>query len=106
VAVVNTSRLEGMPNVFLEAWARGVPVLSLEFDPDGVVAGRGLGIAAEGSWERFIGGARLLWATRDDRRVYEQSTIAYLQQTHSPESVGARWSQLIREIAGSGEKTR
>ena len=47
-AVVLTSRHEGMPNVFLEAWARGVPVLSLHFDPDGKIAKEGLGLCAEG----------------------------------------------------------
>jgi hypothetical protein len=50
VAIVNSSTFEGMPNVFLEACARGVPALSLQFDPDNVISGRGLGIIAGGSW--------------------------------------------------------
>jgi glycosyltransferase involved in cell wall biosynthesis len=98
VAVVNTSRLEGMPNVFLEAWARGVPVLSLEFDPDNVIAGRGLGTVANGSWERFVEGARSLWATRADRSAYEERTVAYVREVHSIGSVGAAWQRLISSL--------
>ena len=40
--LVCTSSMDGVPTVFLEAWARGVPVLSL-VDPDGVIADRNLG---------------------------------------------------------------
>lgn len=46
VAVVNTSDFEGMPNVFLEGWARGVPALALTHDPDGVIVREGLGAFA------------------------------------------------------------
>ncbi|MEM9056867.1 MAG: glycosyltransferase, partial [Pseudomonadota bacterium] len=41
---VNTSDSEGFPNSFLQAWVRAVPVISF-FDPDGLIASRGLGAA-------------------------------------------------------------
>jgi glycosyltransferase involved in cell wall biosynthesis len=39
---LNTSSIEGFPNTFLQAWIRGVPVVSF-FDPDGLVNRQQLG---------------------------------------------------------------
>jgi glycosyltransferase involved in cell wall biosynthesis len=38
----NTSETEGFPNSFLQAWIRGVPVISF-FDPDSTISANGLG---------------------------------------------------------------
>jgi glycosyltransferase involved in cell wall biosynthesis len=95
VAIVNSSTFEGMPNVFLEAWARGVPALTLQFDPDGVIARRGLGLTAGGSWEQFVDGAIELWETRAQREEVSRRTRCYVEEVHSPDAVGARWIELI-----------
>src|SRR2546423_7170357 len=64
VAIVNTADSEGMPNIFLEGWARGIPALALSYDPDSVIARHELGQFAGGSMDRLAEAARELWSKR------------------------------------------
>lgn len=97
VAVVVTSRTEGMPNVFLEAWSQGVPVISLHFDPDGKISSKGLGLFADGSWTRFVEAARTLGRDPRLRRDLGDRARAYVAAEHSLEAVGRRWAEALRD---------
>jgi glycosyltransferase involved in cell wall biosynthesis len=97
-AVVSTSAAEGMPNVFLEAWARGVPVLSLDYDPDGKIDSLGLGIVAGNSDERFSEAARSLWEDAKLRAQMGERGREYVLSEHSPAAVGDRWAEVLRGL--------
>ncbi len=100
IAVVGTSDHEGMPNVFLEAWSRGVPVISLHFDPDGRIAREGMGICAEGSWDRFVEAAKRLREDPELRAALGDSGRRFVTRVHSPATVGAHWIALLRGELG------
>jgi glycosyltransferase involved in cell wall biosynthesis len=68
---VNTSDVEGFPNSYLQAWIRGVPVVT-RFDPDGVVEREGLGVVVKSSARMAEAVGRLLsdtpaWRAASDR---------------------------------------
>lgn len=95
VASVNTADFEGMPNVLLEAWARGIPALVLTHDPGGVVSRERLGGFAEGSPARLVELARELWVTRADRAALAQRCRTYIETHHSPDRIAAAWMEVL-----------
>jgi glycosyltransferase involved in cell wall biosynthesis len=95
VAVVSTSLSEGMPNVFLEGWSRGVPALALAHDPDGVIERERVGGFAGGSGERLAELARELWEARANRRELAARCRGYVEREHAPASVADRWQALL-----------
>lgn len=90
--LVLTSTYEGMPNVFLQAWARGVPTVST------VDVGTPANVVAldAGALEREV--ERLL---ADAGRWEAASALArsHFERTHSSTQVLARYARLLAELA-------
>jgi len=95
VAMVSTSEFEGMSNVLLEGWARGVPALVFSYDSDAIVTRHGLGHVADGSREGLARAARELWVGRYDRREASRRCRDYVEEHHAPERIAEQWAAML-----------
>jgi glycosyltransferase involved in cell wall biosynthesis len=99
--LVNTSSYEGMPNTFMQAWARGIPTVAT-VDVGARLAGkeiyRQIAGAEEGAAEiERLFADELYWA-RASARCRE-----YFDSTHSTAEALARYERLFDELAAPGE---
>lgn len=76
-----TSDIEGFPTTFLEAWSFGKPVVTT-FDPDGVVAREGLGIACSDVDQVIAGIARL----RQDQDHMSDHILSYFDRHYTEQA--------------------
>ncbi len=98
-ALLHTSEMEGFPNVFLEAWGHGLPVVST-FDPDGVIHRHRLGAICS-TKARLASELRAL--TNDPVRCQATATraINYVQRIHSPTAVASAVEDLLSRLGSS-----
>jgi glycosyltransferase involved in cell wall biosynthesis len=95
--VINTSPVEGFPNVLLEGWARGRPAVTCGVDPDEVICRHGLGVHARD----LDGMARALEALMADparRRRMGADARRYVAAHHATGPVVDRFEALLKRL--------
>lgn len=77
-ALISTSPMEGFPNIFIESWACGVPVMSLYVDPGGIIEKNDLGVVAHGKMDMLL--KALYNMTHNDE--FKIRSQAYVENNH------------------------
>jgi len=104
--LINTSDIEGFPNAYLQAWIRGVPVVTL-LDPDGVIEREGLGVTAKSAVELAHAIVRLL----NDTAAWNEASArcrAFMARHYGEERVLATYLdtfERVMDAAGDHART-
>lgn len=83
--LLSTSDGEGFPSVFLEAWAAGTPVVSLQIDPDQKISKGGLG-AVTGTVESSVDALTVLMSSVERRQHMGIMARKHVEDVHNPTS--------------------
>lgn len=87
---------EGFPNTFLQAGSHGIPIATLEVDPDNVFALCGGAVNAHGDIDVLIEHVRRLSENRAIRQEMAIKIMGYVNQFHDLDNVVVKVHNIIR----------
>lgn len=87
---------EGFPNVFLQAAATAVPILSLEADP-GFITKHQAGVVCHGDVEQLASEVKSLWADISRAKRLGENGQQYLSRCHSAAEARAKLLEILED---------
>jgi len=97
IIFASTSYMEGFPNVFIQAWMRRVPVISLSFDPDNLINKEGLGRCSK-TFAVFANDVRQLIEDSELRESIGEKAEKYSKENLSQEVMVKKFENVLSSL--------
>ncbi|MBL7996236.1 glycosyltransferase family 4 protein [bacterium] len=92
---------EGFPNTYIQAWLNETPVVTLNYDPDGIIEKNGLGFHSR-SFDQLVIDVLQLVESEELRRKMGVNARAYAIENHNIEKSADAMNDLFMKLLNRG----
>lgn len=95
--LVSTSSAEGFPSVFVQAWAQGVPVVSMGVDPDEVICRERVGVHVR-ELDALVAAVHRIWSDEELAIELGSNARRHAAARHDIRVVGRSYHELLQRV--------